>query len=99
MFDIQEFFSVSIAGVPLIFVVIGLVQWLKSMGLAGNPLRIVSMGVGLVLGGGYQLSQLGMQTTFSGWFAVAVYGLALGIVASGNYDAIKNILKSNSAVG
>lgn len=84
-FDPTQFFSVGVAGVPLIFVVIGLVAWLKDYGLVGNQLRLAALLIGLFLGAGYQVSQ-GMPTSFAGWFAVLVYGIALGLVASKVYD-------------
>jgi len=87
-FDPVSFFSVSVAGVPLIFVVIGLVQWLKDLGLKDKALKVSSLVCGLLLGSGYQLSQAA-PTSFAGAFAVLVYGLALGLVASKVFDAGK----------
>ena len=90
MFDGSTFFSVSVGGIPLIFVVLGLVTWLSKMGVSGKWLLVASLLVGLVLGSGYQISQAMPWTiselTFGGWFAVMVYGLALGLVASGVYE-------------
>ena len=67
------------------FVVLGLVAWIKSWGVAGNWLNLASMLVGLVLGAGYQISSVGLPGDFAGWFAVIVFGLGLGVVASGVY--------------
>lgn len=86
--DLSQFIDVAVAGIPLLFVVLGLVEWLKRVGLAGNGLLVASLVIGLVLGGGYQLTQ-GIPVDFAGWFAVMVYGLALGLVASGVYEVIK----------
>lgn len=84
-------FDAIVAGLPLVLVVIGLVEWFKQLGVQGNVLRYVSMAIGLVFGIGYQVS-LGMPTDYAGWFGAAVYGLALGLVASGIYDAASDIV-------
>ena len=85
----ELFAEVSVAGIPLLLVVIGVVEYIKGFGVQGNILKGVSMGVGLVFGGGYQIASLGVPADFAGWFAFAVYGLAMGLVASGVYDAVK----------
>jgi hypothetical protein len=43
------------------------------------------MAIGLVLGVGYQLT-LSAPTDFAGWFTTVVFGLALGLGASGVYE-------------
>lgn len=90
-FDFVKFFSVSVSGVPLILVVIGFVTYMKKFGVAGKALLAASLITGLVLGGGYQLAANGVPVAFAGWFAVIVYGLALGLFAAGVYDTGKNI--------
>lgn len=75
-----------VAGVPLLLLVFGLVQWVKGFGLAGNTVRAVSMVIGILLGVGYNLSA-GPVVGFAGWFAATVFGLMLGLAASGIYDA------------
>ena len=79
-------FDVAVNGVPLVFVVMGLVEFIKRRGVTGNALSYVSMGLGLVLGGGYQISQIGVPTSFSTWFGVGIFGIGYGLVASGIYD-------------
>lgn len=87
----DEFIKASVNGIPLFAVVLGLVQYVKTLGLKGKELRLVSMGIGLVLGGGYQISTLGATPyTYSVAFGVVIYGLVLGLVASGVYDVITN---------
>lgn len=80
-------FDQVINGVPLIFVVMGLVELVKVFGIQGKALTAVSFGIGLVLGLLYQIS-LGMPADYTGWFGAALFGLALGLVASKVYDAI-----------
>lgn len=92
--DIKAYAEAAVAGVPLLFVVLGLVQWVKSFGVQGNALRGVAMAVGLLLGAGYQLAVVGFPADFAGWFAVVVFGLGLGVVASGVYDAATTMIKA-----
>jgi hypothetical protein len=88
----MDFSSYVVAGVRLVLVVLGLVEWVKSLGLQGNAVKFVSMGIGLILGVGYQLS-VAVPIGFTGWFGACVFGLALGLLASGIYDAVKNATK------
>ena len=92
--EISAYMDAAVAGVPLLFVVFGLVAWVKSFGLQGNALRGVSMVLGLLLGCGYMFATVGFPAEFAGWFAVIIYGLGLGIIASGVYDGLKAIVKS-----
>ena len=92
--DISQFFNIAVNGIPLLFVVLGLVEWLKRLGVTGRALLVSSLIIGLLLGGGYQLSQ-SIPVDFGGWFAVVIYGLAMGLVASGVYD----VLRRSSAAG
>ena len=75
-------------GVPVIVVVMGLVEFSKRMGLAGKALLALSMALGLAFGVAFQVMQNGLPADFGGWFAYAVFGLAMGLVASGIYDLI-----------
>ena len=84
-------FDAIVAGLPLVLVVLGLVEWVKRLGLAGRAVVIVSMAIGLALGLAYQVS-IAVPIDFAGWFGAAVYGIGLGLVASGIYDVGKSIL-------
>ena len=88
----MDFGDAIVVGLPLVLIVTGLVEWFKQAGVQGNALRVVSLVIGLVLGVGYQLS-LAVPVDFAGWFGAVVYGLALGLVASGVYDAATDIVK------
>lgn len=87
-----ELFDAMVGGIPLLAVVLGLVQFVKGFGVEGNAAKAVSMIIGLLFGVGYMLTQA-MPADFAGWFAVVVYGLGLGLVASGIYDAAKQVVK------
>jgi len=82
-------FDQIVNGVPLIFVVMGLVELAKVFGASGKLLTGISVGIGLALGMLYQIS-LGVPVDFAGWFGACIFGLALGLVASKVYDAIKS---------
>ena len=85
--SIDIFQKIEVAGIPLLFIVLGLVQYVKSLGLKGNAIRVASMVIGLLLGVGYQYSLINtLAMDFQNWFSVIVFGLGLGLVASGVYD-------------
>jgi len=81
------FDNIIVAGIPLLLVVLGLVQFIKGFGLTGNAVKLLSLAVGLLLGIGYQMS-LVIPLDFAGWYPVAIFGLGLGLVASGVYDVV-----------
>lgn len=87
----------SVNGIPLVFVVLGLVEYGKRLGLKDRALLLTSLAVGLVLGTAYQLTLLTAPLTPPQFFGVVVYGLMLGLLASGIYDVANGIFKK--AVG
>lgn len=89
----MDFTSAVVMGIPLVLVIIGLVEMVKKLGVAGNLLIVVSMAIGLVFGIAYQYS-LAPLFGFAAWFNAIVYGLSLGLVASGIYSAAKTITTS-----
>ena len=92
--NVEAYVNAAVAGVPLLFVVLGLVQWFKAYNISGPALRGVSMGIGLLLGAGYQIAVVGLPADFAGWFAVVIYGLGLGVIASGVYDAASTMIRA-----
>lgn len=81
-----------INGIPLTVVVVALVEWLKSIGIYGKMLRVISLVIGLILGAAYQYS-ITPPIDISGWIGIIVYGLMLGLVSSGIYDAVKSAVR------
>lgn len=77
-------------GIPLIALVISLVEWIKRFGVSGVWLNVTSMLVGVVIGIAYWATQNEL-VTFSDWFGAIIYGLFLGLIASGLYDAAKSV--------
>ena len=92
--DIQAYTDAAVNGIPLLFVVAGLVQVVGQFGVKGKAQLAASLVIGLVLGLGYQIAQLGAPADFGGWFAAVIYGLGLGVVASGLYETAKKLLTS-----
>ena len=93
-----DFNTLLVGGIPLIVVVFGLVEFIKSLGLKGRVLTITSLVLGLIFGMAYQIAQAGTPAGFAGWFTALVFGLAIGLTASGFYkfiDARAPEVKSN----
>lgn len=89
MFDLSVFLSAAVKGIPLLFVVLVLVAFIKDMGASGKGLQAASLAVGLVLGVGYMLAEEGTPAGFGGWFAVIIFGLTLGLITSKYYDVLQ----------
>ena len=75
-----------IGGIPIVLIVFGLVEFAKVFGLKGKWLTLTSMLLGLVFGFLYKLAIEPIPTTFGGWVAIVVLGLAIGLTTSGVYD-------------
>ena len=82
----------AVNGIPLVVLVIALVEWVKRFGIEGSVLNAVSMAIGAVIGIAYWYAQQPL-VTFSDWFGAVVYGLVLGLTASGVYDAARSALR------
>jgi hypothetical protein len=83
-----NFQDAVIAGIPLMAVVIGLVQFFKTrLGWSGVGVEVfaILLGVGFgVLYWAYMADPAAM-TGWRFWFEAAVYGLAVGLAATGIY--------------
>ena len=82
----------AVNGIPLVVLVVALVEWAKRFGVEGKALNAASMAIGAVIGIAYWYAQRPL-VTFSDWFGAVVYGLALGLTASGVYDAARSALR------
>lgn len=76
--------EIAVNGIPMLVIVFGLVEFGKKFGLSGRALTLASMLIGLVLGVAFKAAE--MYPAFAVWFQVAVFGLAVGLSASGLYD-------------
>lgn len=109
MIDPQGFAKASVAGVPLVLVIVGLVVWFKSFKnsdgsrkFTGNQLLIISMLIGLLFGGSWMITQTRPPAAdwypiFVYWFAVVAYGAMMGIVASGLYEVARSFVEKTFA--
>lgn len=90
--DFTKFFEATVENAPiLVMVVLGLVTLYGRFGLSGKAQLGASLATGVVFGGAFQIAALGLPNTFAGWFSVVIYGLTIGLVASGVYEVGKNI--------
>ena len=103
--DFRLFLQAAVKGVPLLFVVFGLVEWAKRLtkkdgtqAINGNGLLVLSLAIGLFFGSGFMImserppESLDWYVLFVYWFGVGVYGIAIGLVSSGLYDLIKGLI-------
>ena len=98
--NMGEFIYSSLAGVGLVPVVMALVEWTKRLGVTGKWLYVASMGIGLVLGGLHQYAYLSGPDplTIQQGLGILVYGLTLGLAASGLYDVAGGLLEKAVSV-
>lgn len=103
--NLDAYVNAAVAGVPLTFVVFGLVWWYGATWPAvfkGRVQFISSMFTGLALGVLYFVSTTeppipGMVKgweVYGYWFGASVYGLGLGVMASAGYEQGKDLVKS-----
>lgn len=90
----SAFVDAAINGVPLALLPFGLVAYLKKQGVQGKALLFSSLGIGLVLGVGYMVYQTrppegDWWTVYGYWFGNLIYGLGLGLLASGVYEGVR----------
>jgi hypothetical protein len=79
-----------IVGIPLVMIVIGLVQFVKTkLNWSGVGVEIFSICLGLVFGFAYHVyaALAPILWNFNFIFEGLIYGLGLGLVASGIYKA------------
>jgi hypothetical protein len=82
-------------GVPLMLLVMALVEYIKKLGVAGNALLVASLLIGTALGVSYHFFYKDLDPTATNVFAAVVYGLMVGLTASGVYDATNSKASSN----
>ena len=91
--DFTKFFQAIPENAPIVvLVVLGLVTFFGKLGLKGNGQLIASLSTGTVFGGAFMIAAIGLPTNFGGWFSMVIYGLALGLTASGVYSTGKELI-------
>lgn len=80
--------NLTINGVSILALVMGLVEFSKSLGVKGRALTVtsVAVGAGLIL-----LNWLATQYGWADLFGQIVFALAFGLAASGLYDLGKRL--------
>ena len=92
MFDLTKLFEAIPQNATLVvLVVLGLVTFLGKLGVKGIYQLISSMVLGILFGVGFMIAVLGVPKVFAGWFSLLIYGLMLGLVASGIYETGKEL--------
>ena len=86
----MEFANAIVRGVPLFWLVIALVTLLGKLGVSGRWQLVSALGVGMLLGVAYQAS-VAPLAVWTDWFGAIVYGLALGLTATGVYETAKKL--------
>ncbi len=86
----KQLMGAVVDGIPLMLVIVALVEFAKQFGLAGKACLAVAMGLGALFGIAYKL-QFGLPSTFAGWFAAIVFGIAMGLAASGTFELVKKL--------
>lgn len=83
----MDYASFAIGGVAILPLVIGLVEFAKKFGLAGNALTGLSAALGFVfIALAYAIETGLMPEAAVPWIALVVVGLGGGLAASGLYD-------------
>ena len=102
---VQLYLNAAVQGVPLLFLVWGLVEWLKRFktgdapALSGNALLVASLLIGAIIGCGYVLYKTPPDVTLAGWalysycFGAVGYGMVLGILASLFHNTIEAVVR------
>lgn len=95
---LPHFVTASVQGIPLVLVVAALVFFVKRLGARGRTLQLTSAAIGFALGTGYQVAVLpgplpaDPLAAYAMLFAIFIYGLLLGVVASLLVDLSVDVL-------
>jgi|GEM_PF-1119178 len=87
--DALPIVEMILASGSIIWLVTGLVSYIKKLGVKGAWLTVSAMVIGIIFGVAYQYFKAPL-TTFGGWFLGVCFGLGLGLIASGVYDTYGN---------
>lgn len=77
----------EISGITLLAMVVGIVEFLKRLGLDGVGNIIASVVTGAVIGGLYMTIEQGLMPEAAiPWVNVGIFGVGFGLAAAGLYD-------------
>ena len=102
-YDLSVYVKAAVQGVPLLFVVLGLVWFWGKLGVSGWAKLVSSMATGLVVGVGYMMAVTPIPAGdwwvhYGYWFSNCIYGTGLGLIASGFYEVTKELIAKALAV-
>ncbi|MBN1814693.1 MAG: hypothetical protein JXA14_22830 [Anaerolineae bacterium] len=94
-----DFSSLAIGGVALIPLIIGLIEFSKSVGVSGVWLKVEAFALGVALVGIWAVLELGLMPAVAGpWVTVVIIALGGGVAAAaasmGGYDLVKKLFGS-----
>lgn len=105
--DISVYLKAAVAGIPIMFVVLCMVQLFKMFKrrdgtqlITGNWLTLISLVWGFLIGLGYMVLASRPPTTpdwwvsYVYWFTASLYGIGLGLLAAVFYNILKDTLSS-----
>jgi hypothetical protein len=92
----MDFSNFVLNPVTLLAIVFGVVEFIKSLGVTGNPLRWISLGVGVILALVFQSTTL--FPAVSPYIETVFFGLAVGLAACGIFSFINNRIPSKKEV-
>ena len=78
----------------LLIIVFGLVEFIKTFGLKGNKLRVISMATGIALALVFKLSSVFPQAAI--YIDIAAFSIVIGLAASGIYDFLDKSVRKSS---
>ena len=99
-FNLVQFLDAALKnGALLVPAVIALTTLYGRFGLKRRWQLLGSVATGFLLGVGAQVSAVGTPVDFAGWFALLLFGLIPGLVASGLYETGLHIASKENASG
>ncbi len=95
-FNLLEFLKIAgIVFTPMLAIVFGVVDYIGKWGVKGKWQLASSLVTGLILGGIVMYFTTYPNTPVA-WFSVALFGLLIGLAASGCYEGIKSASEKGS---
>lgn len=84
--DFLNLVSDVVARAGVILILLGAVEYVRQLGVRGNALRLSSMALGILFGGGSIVAESGLPVDFAAGFYVVLAGVLFGLIASGVVD-------------
>lgn len=95
MIDFQfvlDLLQANVSGIPLIVPIVLLTEVIKQLGVSGNKLRMVALGLGAVFGLSYQFAVLGQPVDFAAGFSYFIISLTYGAFSFLSHDYLSALI-------